>query len=1272
MVFILLNVTHTQAQDYYRKHIIICVDQTIQGPSRIQTTKNLYNILKDLFCNNTLPNDPNITVKGLQISETEPFFDPNKDQLTLLSSAIIGCGTPTMTYDYKTIHSKCVTSHNNLTDQDLADLVLKKFIHKRGEFHASGMTIDEFIESQMKPLFDGSDVIHSYPKNVSIPSRIYPAVLDFIDASRAATRYEIYIISDFISGDSKGLDQEKERIKALLARNENYYNLFDDYMNNIASPFRYSNEEIKIEYRNVGDKQARIVGDLLMPKAFENVSIGNASGLKIKQASMGSKKFNIETTNIPFMKNEQIQPKQLELTIINKANGNQIYNSIICDDVSSLYHNGYYKIPKMTIELPSVAQDDDLEFQYAFHTSICDKQNKEIIPYIFESPMLISMTEDCFMNPVEKNIVRMILLVGLSLLLVIGLLIWLYIHRGKKAKPKLELDVTPISNTRYMSVEKCEEKNYDCWYMEDSNDRRRIITFHITAKMLKRFLSQKNTYVFKYQIEDLDGNEKFSFRPLDPNPDGTKKLLNTEYPLAKVFDTSQTDSYEEVVKVEAYIDDDAGDIDFSIDNILDVKIKVRVYRQDGKSLTYIGDGEVEREYKFIVRPKLRNSNTWVAFDAGTTGACIAYGVSGNWLDNNDIHLVPTENNTIEGGRTTFIFPSIVAIPNSDKSIAFSDNPIVENFQEGKDFLFTGAGSRTLNVFQSIKKFLGYKSPQTIRRGVLNENGRLIVQQVANISGQDLAHLLVKGMHEQLLKHLQSVNDEVFKGHFHDNLGNFDPQRAIMAVPNNYTRNKVQDMVDTVKRLKVFKEVHYLYESEGVMMTYLRQNLQVIPDKQNRVFVVLDMGGATINLTAFDVKVVMVKNGNIQKIKVNSLAKIGYYVGGDDIDYALIQIFYAIPSIRQAVLNHLGAVDSADQEERLREHQKQHKNELIKIARRAKLDWIDVCNREPKSDNILTDFGIFYTYLQIQFGHLGIDVPDSVENDKSFVEREQREHIMMNEYVFRHITDAITELLRSKRFPKNRSIELILSGRSVLYPNVTTVILDSFRSAGNSLELWRGFLKDAAIDQIIFDDQKVKTAVAEGACWYAMYSRKIELQHNYVTYSYGFEDNSNSQKCFHELIESGKEFDQSGRIYSKPLYGKDLLDPDLNDVKFLQIMGSEADEIVRNDIRLKKNLLDEVKPDKIRTSIDKIVFWVEANGNYDYQVYENGFEVPITKDVTRAQEIQNEIKDENSQAFEFATLNPDDYSESAPDNSTQRTSHNYNNDSTSPNVRSRLR
>ena len=1204
--------------NYYRKHVVVCVDQKSKG-----NMEKLYDVLSALLKGENLSK---LGIDGHSLypdNSSDLFFDSSKDELTILFAGISGGGQP-MKADWNFLNNKA--NDNSISSNEMCLLLDSCFIHKCVSFRKSGLNLSEYLEQIVKPNFKVQENM------TRLSSYIYPLLLTHLDLSVPSTEYIILVISDFKPGGSPSSDSATRYNLNQLLKNK-HYKAFGEYRNKLQNPFDYNTSKIDISFPVSASNEIvpRIVGGKLTPLAIEGNSC-KPQRFSMKQEKWNGSKYTIDDAKVLFPQNQQIQIYRIDIEFQDE-NGDLIECHSLKGDIESYRKGHFIEIPTFDVDLSlseSVNHNaNSRAISYVVYTKVVDKDGKTIIPYVFKE----EIAPDYINASAPRTWLPILLLVIITVLLCAAAR-YIFIRRGKNAIPNIDVDVSPISNTKYMNVQNCEVKDYDCWYVEDENDRSRQIRFKIRITPSTVPFAQKHRFAVKYQVEDIDHNSNFTFKPVEPNSDGTLRQLNTFYPLSNVYDPNVTPVDEQNVDVDVFIST-SNPIEYDIDNILEMKLTVCLFMIDGSEERRVGD-PISKVYKFIVRPKLRNSNVWVAFDAGTTGATVAYGITGNWLDQDEINLVYHKKEEVGSTESLLsaVFPSVVAI--KDESKAFKSEPSkVEEYVEGKDFLFgEDASGEPYNRFQSIKKFLGYKSPQLLKDSKGNEEGV--------ISGQDLAHLLVKGMFRQFEETVECHEDENIRLPFYEN-GMFDPQRAVVAVPNNYTLDKVQDMVNSVERLGKFKEVHFLYESEGVMMTYLRKSLPVLKEKENCTFVVFDMGGATINITVFGLDLWLGKNGNIHKIKLTSLAKIGYYVGGDDIDYAIIQFIYSIPSLNVKIKEDLSS-ESTDKElksiteEDVLEHQKRHKNELIDFARQVKRDWVDVQNGESKEDNIMVNMADFWTSLRSRIiDIMDIELPsEPTEMDRDFVNREKVSHTIMDSYVFSNISDALSELMKSPRFPSGTPIELILSGRSVLYPGVKETILKSFK--GRNVHLWKGFNKDGK-DQ--FDEEKVKTAVAEGACWYAMYSRDINLQHNYITSSYGFEDRNDNRKCYHELIENGREFDIDG-LCRQEISGDDLFDSNLNDVKFLQMMGADVDSIVSQDIRHKKNLLDEIKPDQIKTSIEKIVFTVDDKGNYFYEVFQRGFQEPITRESNRAfrndKDIQNEIKDENSRAYEFATTN----------------------------------
>lgn len=361
-------------------------------------------------------------------------------------------------------------------------------------------------------------------------------------------------------------------------------------------------------------------------------------------------------------------------------------------------------------------------------------------------------------------------------------------------------------------------------------------------------------------------------------------------------------------------------------------------------------------------------------------------------------------------------------------------------------------------------------------------------------------------------------------------GAFQPSRAIVAVPNNYTLTKVRDMVDSIKRTKLFKEIHYLYEAEGVMMSYLRINWKNLKMKQNKTFIVFDMGGATINVTAFRIKVnqeVTTKGNKFTRdIDVSTVSKVGYCVGGDDIDFAIMQILYQIPQICNAFKGDNKAIW---------EHQVKYKPSVLKYVEELKLAFIDKENDQMKSGNMFINKETLWSSITNKFSEWGIRVTTEVNESGDivvpndfwdYIQLELSEHKTMKYYVFDKVQDAVMELMNNTIC--NSEIELILSGRSTLYPGIEKSVLEEIKNSKYNCtcsDRWHGFDKEGTT---ILDADKVKTAVVEGACWYALWSGRINMRHDLVTSTFGYIDMVNDQATFIPVVKKNMNFDKMVR------------------------------------------------------------------------------------------------------------------------------------------------
>jgi hypothetical protein len=219
-----------------------------------------------------------------------------------------------------------------------------------------------------------------------------------------------------------------------------------------------------------------------------------------------------------------------------------------------------------------------------------------------------------------------------------------------------------------------------------------------------------------------------------------------------------------------------------------------------------------------------------------------------------------------------------------------------------------------------------------------------------------------------------------------------------------------------------------------------------------------------------------------------------------------------------------------------------------------------------------------------------------------------------------VKDAIEELITDDF---SSEIELILSGRRILYPRVKNVVCDTLKQQGFTFDEWdyNGVERD----------EVVKTAVVRGACWYAMNSKYVELRHDTVTSTFGYTDQVDQKVKFVPVIEKNTPFDENGEAIEQVA----PCDPTINTIKFVQMLGSNYDEIYDNRENLHKMAeLTQISSAQIRGDIRSIEIKVDSNNNFSYKIDVKGESRPIEGSCCAA---DVDITDTNSEAYAFAAL-----------------------------------
>ena len=1033
------------------------------------------------------------------------------------------------------------------------------------------------------------------------------------------------VISNYRSGlDDKGTSEDITRLEEMLSEQggkKPHCNFINNEMAKLKRPF-FQIPTTNIKFGN----NIQIDGFQLGLKSLQGVSAYITSNIVLHETGPDETTYNLNEVNISFNKDEALHVDSLVLKLLDNESKiifSQKLPNYSYDELAQSYHVDAME----NVDLYRVFKDGDaLSFRYMIYATANDENGQTILPLVFSAERDYKITEDSLISPAyaKKMFIIKFMLYILLFITAVAIAYFVYRHRGKKRRGQItNFTISPLSHDRFMEVKDKRAINYDCWYWRQGMS-------HVNIPVKGQFELEDKAFAKKYPchiefyIDDIDTNEDFSFRP-DPqykDAHGNDRVKREWYKAEQISDDG-TFSFN----VNAYLEPRCTP-DFNRENILKMKVIVRCVMNVGNQTLYTD--KKEEIYTFIVQPSIDDSDIWVAFDPGTTGSCVAYGAKSLPTDTDDIALAENPYETLDNEKgKTHIFPSMIKLDRNSERIFSAPKINAESLTEGEDFLFGNSALMLWdgnNCFQSIKKMLGYADPYAIygNRGTERE-----------IEGKDLAHLLAKGLYNHVEEYI--LTDPSVKPALRSRFvkeETFRPQRAIVAVPNNYTMAKVQDMVDTIKRTNKFKEVHFIYEAEAVMMMYFRKNWENLATLENHTFMVYDMGGATINTSLFNVRVTTGHKGNntyIEKIDVNTIAKVGYGIGGDDIDYALIQIIYDIPSIKNSV--------TIDKEQ----HQKENKAALIEIVRELKLHLIDKANGIERPGSLVTDATTFFSRILIKLKEEGVIdyVPaNATEEDedyiKSFINIDGlKGNKYLEDYVYSNIVDAVSNLLGN--LPQGHKIELIASGRSILFPGVMESIDEAMGAQRHHYTRWDGF-DEQGTDH--YSAEAVKTAVATGACWYAMYSENIVLHNKIVTSDFGFIDMIDGKQTFIPVLRRGQSFDHMGSITCTVATRSPL--PYVKVVQMLcEPKADEYERVLENKIFHKYNILDEVPTQIVRTSAEKVELTLDEMGVLTYAVKCTGGHTITIADNRDSrlgcEQVKTEIVNENTSAYVFATI-----------------------------------
>ena len=501
---------------------------------------------------------------------------------------------------------------------------------------------------------------------------------------------------------------------------------------------------------------------------------------------------------------------------------------------------------------------------------------------------------------------------------------------------------------------------------------------------------------------------------------------------------------------------------------------------------------------------------------------------------------------------------ITIAKNKDNELLTPSVLVYEMHADGKSYFGQDAVNRIKETrkylgFRSIKKLLGYKDTYLGK------------------TGKELAATLLYNIFHDIKLHNPAMQNA---------------KRVVVTIPNNYTAVKIQDMLFCAEKLTQFKEIRTIYEAEAIIFYYLsnKSSLENQFDckhtQDEETVLVFDMGGATINTTVASLS----RNGK-DTCEVNILSKIGYGIGGDSIDYCILKSLFEYESDHD-YLKSINIFNPQIRKNMSTEDYNRQKEVLFNIAFLIKLE---IARNFGKNE--LVSAKVLETLLSSVCGK---DIYIDIDSRFYSIFKSKSKHCLLNnEYftqlIYNNIDEATGEVLRIAGKPEISKI--ILSGRSSSFPCVLHYIFNSFPNEIDVIDLNK--------------NDKAKTAVSIGACWYGLNNNSIKLNNRKTSANFGFVKTQSADTKdihFENLVETGMPFDkgESGAIkYTQnSTYFKDKFSYDGRIVKFYQVIGSDMNKILIDNEKHKYNKIASIR---LLHESEKIAIRVNENDNVNCSV-----------------------------------------------------------------------
>jgi len=1188
IVSVSTNGLFSQDTKIFRRHHLILYDNSYPFYSQEEQNPSLLRMMTALF-NNKVPDKSTIAgiVEGRTTNlryEREKqvlFFDPEHDEISFYYFGLNRDRTEYL------VNNRVLQKQNRKLYAKFKELFIEpqnvNWSKVRDRYKNDVGKYLKAIWTQPKP---------PWGDGYTLSNLVYPVALERITSTHYAEEYILIIASDFLTGADFGNKQDYGLIRQLFGYNDYYAGEILDKIEVRRGKF-YQIDYFDFEFSSKLYRDGRlvplgIIAHKIRPNAGfyepENVTIKIDSDLRLEQGGYRKSYFNLPEITVNFLHNiSTLKVASVNLRII--GTGLERKHVVLADTLLASYDesknqlrctNGKwvklditrmnYTVPEFRARLKNFVSPDSLgvtalEVQYKFNSDyIIDQDSKLKITYTAGRTIPVEQVEFA-----SKTFI-IIMYYAIPILVILGLiLIWL----GRPLGIALHFpgfvdyyEIIDFDNNRGRV-----RAPFKPW------DRDRALV-RVHGELTYKFPN----YLFNWRVPFF------------------LQLTNVKCP--KGFDIYLTDGNRDYpcgydvrfqgrkrFKLSAVIVQNAGTP--AVSEPLELEFEVSAGFANG---IFHKEFQKPWPYPFFIGPVL--SDVWVGLDPGTTGSCI---VSGTNLHNWVIQKEPD-------GKRDLITPSIIAFDVGRDYLESTNGAIDPQF-----YAYGASAQAVSNLkdrvsFQSIKKMLGFSDTQEIRF----KNDKALT-----LEGKELTKLLVDGLltdHKKFIERSASRHRELLNGDV------YNPERLVVAIPNNFTSTKIQALVDSVNKLSHrFKEIRYIYEAEAILLYYLHSKHRK-DTLENETVLIFDMGGATINATVVNVRQLEEANG--RKFHIDILAKLGYGIGGDTIDYCLIKLLYEFqeryPQLarykpfeptKNLSATEMNTMSEKERKEQLRLHEEQLRlrKEFMQAAFKLKTRLIENFNN-PNKDYLLKGDDVsevLKDMKKIRDSDSPIEI--TIHEDDPLNQLLQKDagrcppllrHKLFKELIYDNVENATRDIIALAADAQIQTV--IFSGRSVLFPLIKGTVTKVLKAAGLTPK------------EVNFSDDELKSAVAKGACIYGVSRNSIVLQNMKTNGYFGVQRTRGPNDIeFLELVRIGEPFQviDDKRVVrgESKIAGTFALD-NLT-LNFCQVMGNDPKRILANQERHKYSVLQKIRVDNPTERIgvevfenDKVSCWVRDNNH----------------------------------------------------------------------------